>query len=283
MNRKKAETLWQGMTDLDEELLKEALEESVEPEGRRLSPLRLVVAAACICLVVGSVLAATGGFTRITRMFTHETLEPGSDLVESGYDVAVEVRKIPVKELTGAVIGVSESIVAQYRDYKLWDSWSPGLWQQTFSTAQEAAEFIGYRGLQSLSWNLREQEAIVRVYGSPQGDLEQISVESRYQVQNLRLQATATIYTQHHQGEVVFGTRTTEEQSYEESTCTTGAGLVCHMVTSTPLESGYAGTEGYVVAEGVLYHLHIAHLEKDRQTALELVRQWAELFAEETE
>ena len=45
------------------------------------------------------------------------------------------------------------------------------------------------------------------------------------------------------------------------------------------LESGYAGLDGYLVQDGVLYHLHLSFRQEEAGRAEDLLHQWAEQLA----
>ena len=65
---------------------------------------------------------------------------------------------------------------------------------------------------------------------------------------------------------------------FTESYYTTPKGIPLHIIESTALESGYMGLDGYLIKGGVLYNLHIAYLEKDKEQAKALLYEWADLF-----
>ncbi len=238
------------------------------------------VAAACICLLMGSAaaIAANGGGTWLMEVFTSQR-EPGSDYSESGYDLSVEIERVPMEALQGEIREVPELIRQQIREAEMTSSWFPGHWQRDFASRDEACDYIGFDGLMKrLDWDLEEQRTTLSVYGDPDGQLLQVRLESGYIEENIRLQCFSTIYTENDTGEIVIGSRTTEGVEFRESFYTTGRDKRCHMIESSALESGYLGLDGYVVDHGVLYQLHIAYLEEDALRARELMYQWAGLF-----
>ena len=278
--REQSVRLFEGLGWIDDELISEA--ESQAAVRRRL-PARWLIAAACLCLLLaGAALAAvTGGFgTRLTGMFTSRT-EPGSDLTESGYDLSVDIHRVSLSELTGEVTGVGEKIRTQYEDWDLLSSQFPGHWQRRFDSVEQAADFIGFEGLRCPAWPESTLEsAEVDVLGSPEGALLQVTLETFRRAGEIRAQEFTTLFTEHTgQEELTTGVRTTEAQGYAQSFYTTEDGGVCQVIASTPLESGYAGLDGYLVQDGVLYHLHLSFRQEEAGRAEDLLHQWAEQLA----
>lgn len=270
--------LFEGLSWINDDLILEVGESLAVRRGRR--PARWLITAACLCLLLaGAALAAvSGGFgTHLVEWFTSRT-EAGSDLTESGYDLSVEIRRVPVSELTGEVTGVGAEIRKRYEHWDLTSSQFPGHWQRQFDSVEEAADFIGFSELQCPDWPESVLEsAEVNVYGNQKGQLLQLTVETFRREEEIRIQEFTTLYTyQMEQEEIITGVRTTQAQGYEESFYTTADGALCQVIASTPLESGYAGLDGYLVSDGVLYHLHLSFQQADADRAEQLLHQWAE-------
>ena len=155
---------------------------------------------------------------------------------------------------------------------------SPGYWQKSFATRDNAYDYIGFDGLTHLQWDPEEKQTTLYVQGAENGDMLSVSVETLYTVGDIRLQFFATIYTAHTDGEITVSTATTENVGFSEAFYTTESGKTLHVIAQTALESGYIGMDGYLVEGGVLYHLRIACLEKDATEATDLLWQWADLF-----
>lgn len=239
-----------------------------------------MITAACLCLLLaGAALAAVcGGFgTHLVEWFTSRT-EAGSDLTESGYDLSVEIRRIQVSELTGEVTGVGAEIRAQYQQWNLASSQYPGHWQRRFDSAEEAADFIGFSELQCPDW----PESVLGVSRSECVRRSKRAIASAHSADlppgggNPHPGVHHPVHRQMEQEEIITGVRTTQPQGYEESFYTTADGALCQVIASTPLESGYAGLDGYLVSDGVLYHLHLSFQQTDAARAEQLLHQWAE-------
>ena len=154
----------------------------------------------------------------------------------------------------------------------------PGLWTSSFTSLKKAYNYIGYDGLTRISWKLKEGETKLYVDGDRDGNIMTVTVETPYTSGDMRLQFYTKIYTENIEEDVTESGFTTEYVEYTDSYYTTSNGISLQVIESTAMESGYMGTEGYLVKDGILYHLHIAHLEKDKEQAKALLYEWAELF-----
>ncbi len=234
--------------------------------------LRWTLLAACLCLFLGgtTVYAASSHGAWITDLFT--------DRDESGYDLALMIEKIDTDTLSPQLRAVGSIIVRQYRESQPYDSHYPGSWDKAFSSAAEARDYIGCKALIGLDWALEETQTQLNVMGTPDGKLQSIHLETDYTVGDIRLQAYTQLYTEHYTGELTTGLRAAEEISFTPTEETNDVGLPWLLVRSSPMESGWAGLDGYLVRDGVLYKLHIAYLAKDAAEAEGLMRQWADCF-----
>lgn len=239
---------------------------------RRPLGLRWIIVAACFCLLIGgtTVYAASEHGTWITALFTHRE--------ESGYDLAMDIRKIDDSELSAELRALDSVIVQQYKDSKPYDSKFPGSWYKHFDSAADARAFIGYPPLVGLDWGLEETQTTLSVYGMPDGRLQWVHLETDYAVGDIWLQAFSQIYTEHYAGELSTGSRAAEEISFTQTEETSASGHPWLKIASSPMESGWAGLDGYLVRDGVLYRLHIAYLAKDAAEAERLMLDWANCF-----
>ena len=279
---KKEEKLYRSLTNIDDEYIDEMVQSSVHVVKARKQPVKsmkyYIMIAACIVLVLSTatVLAKSSFGTRLIEMFTSR--RPGTGpYTESGYDLLVDVERIPVRKL-GDIQGVSEEIRKQIASYQPTQSWYPNSWYKTYASAEDAIAFIGLDIIQKLDWELEAKHASLTVLGANNGDIKHISLETRYQEGDVRLQAFTQIYTENYQEQITYGTRTTEDAAFKESYYTTKKNLQCHIISSTALESGYLGMDGHIVKDGILYNLHIAYKQQDAELAEDLLHQWAEQF-----
>lgn len=249
------------------------------PSAKKRGRIRWGAIAACICLLMGTitVMAVSGFGTKVIDFFTSRT-EPGSDYSESGFTLSVEIEKVPVDALKGKIREVPAYIKEQFASYKPHMSWYPGHWQKTFESRNDAYDYIEFDGLKRLDWDLEEGQTTLNVLGERNGNILSVMVETHYTVGDIRLQFSSDIYTENANDEITTGAVTSEYVEYTESFYTTKNNKVLHVIEGTALESGYMGMDGYLVENGVLYTLRIAHLEKDTERAKDLLYQWADLF-----
>ena len=237
-----------------------------------LKRFRWAVAAACVCILLGtaSVLAATGLGTRLIHFFSSHR--------ESGYELSAEIVKFPADALQGEIREVPAEIRRQFASYEPFMDRLPGSWEKAFGTRDDACDFIGFDGLKRLRWELPEERTLVYVQGTEQGDLTSVTVETQYTDGDIRLQFFSNLYTENAEGEITVLTAMAEKVDFTETFLTANSGKTVHVIEQTAMESGFLSKDGYLVEEGILYHLHLAYREKDAARAEELLMQWAELF-----
>lgn len=261
-----------GIADVLGEIDERYIAEAHADRPRRRIGLRICILAACLCLLIGgtTAYAASGQGAWITAIFTHRE--------ESGYDLALDVARIADSELSAELRAVGRVIVRQYKDSKPYDSHYPGSWYKSFDASADARDFVGYAPLIGLDWMPEEGGTQLSVTGTPDGRLQWVHLETEYTVGSIHLQAFTWLYTEHYTGDLTTGLRAAEEVSFTETEETNAAGRTWLLVRSSPMESGWAGLDGYLVRDGILYKLHIAHLPEDTAEAERLMREWADCF-----
>ena len=234
--------------------------------------IRWGVAAACLCILLGttSVLAATGLGTRLIRFFSSNR--------ESGYELSAEIVKYPAEVLQGEIREVPAAIRQQYASYEPFINQLPGSWEGTFQTRDDACDYVGFDRIKRLHWDPQEEQTLLHVRGTENGDLTSVMVETWYTAGDVRLQFFTDLYTENEEGEIAILTAMTEKVGFTETFRNTNSGKTVHVIEQTAMESGYLSKDGYLVEEGILYHLHVAYREKDAARAEELLTQWADLF-----
>lgn len=270
-----------ALSELDAKYIDEAISyrhkaKQISRSHRRLTVA--LIAAILALLLIGCVTAATGVFgTRIKNLFTSYT-EPGTDLTQSGFDLDVAIKRIPMRDFTGEIQQVGAKIKQQFQDYKLYYNWHPAHWQANFSSYEKACAYIGFDSLKQIDLNLEEQTTTLRVLGDENGQILYIALETYYSINEIRVQHDSQIFTEYFDGEIVLGSRTTEHVEFEESFYINDNKKQCHIIDSTALESGYRCMDGYIVDHGVLYNLHIAYQQKDSEQTIDLLHFWANQF-----
>lgn len=251
-----------------------------KPAVKKNRIVRWGVTAACICVLIGSAAAAlaeSGLGTRLIDTFTGRT-EAGSDYSESGFDMAVSAGRVHIADLSEEIRQTGNIIKQQYIDHKPYDNHSPDHWQREFDSRDSACEFVGLSCVKQpdLDWN--EQMTLLNVHGDAAGRILTLSLETLYNAGDVRIQFFTWIYTENSNEEIIIGSRTTEDVGFSESFYTTDSGVLCHVIESTELESGFMSVDGYIVDNSILYFVHISYLEKDAGQATGLLHQWADLF-----
>lgn len=259
--------------EIDHSYLKEAV--SYHRTGRpfrRLHRLPAALTAAMLALLlIGCVTAAAGIFgTRLIDLFSSRT--------ESGYDLSVDIKKIPTEDLSDDLLAVGTAIQQQFETSQPHQSWYPGHWQADFPSREEACRFIGLDLSAPAEWAQEEQQTTLNVSGTAQGQILQFDLITDYEVNGIRVFLSSSIYTENYTGEITFDVRVAEDVEFEESFYTTSGNLSCQVIASSALDSGYLGLDGYLVSGGVLYNLHIAYQDGDFPQAEAILHQWADSF-----
>ncbi len=262
---------------LEDDLIRAAI--TYSPTHSKVKKIKWVLLAACICLLLFSAtaVAVSNLGTQVTDFFTDKR-EPRSDYSESGFDMTIQMEKIPADALTGDIQEVGELIRQQYQNYQYWNNWLPSHVQKKFNTQQDALAYIGFSGLKQFGWHLPEGGSTLNVFGNGDFEITNLHLETLYTEGDIRMQYSSWIYTENYPGEINTGGRTTESVEFTESFYATANKKTCHLIEMTALQSGYCGLDGYIVDGNVLYKLHIAYKEKDADRALELLHLWADFF-----
>ena len=250
----------------------EAADTAPVRKAGKLKHIRWGVAAACLCVLLGTtgVMAATGLGTKLISFF--------SSREESGYEISAEIVKFPAGVLQGEIREVPAVIRQQFASYEPFMDYLPGSWERAFATRDDACDYVGFNRIKRMHWDPQEEQTLLYVQGTENGDLASVSVETRYTAGDIRLQFFSDIFTENTEEETTILTAMAEKTGFTETFRTSGSGKTIHVIEETAMESSYLSKDGYLVEEGILYHLHVAYLEKDAGRAEELLMQWADLF-----
>lgn len=279
----KTSRLVNAMNYIDDELIMEAgKEKKTCVKTKRAGYCLRWGLPAAVCMIVllcggVTVMAATGFGTRIIEMYTagKETDINGS---ESGYVLSADVIKIPEASLSDNIKEISDIIIRQYEEITPFSSQFPGSFSKKFSSALQAREYIGLDILRGADWNFKEQYTTLMVLGNEAGEIKSLHLETCYRAGDMTIQEFSNIYTDKYEEDVTYGTIFAEDAEFEERFFTTENDVKCHVITTTVLDSGYVCTDGFLVRDGILYNINIAHLKKDSAKAERLLRQWADQF-----
>ncbi len=239
---------------------------------------RLTIAACLSFLLLSiTIFASTEwGITLIDKYTSRKEL--GSDYSESGYSISVNIEKKSMNNFNGDIQQVPKLIIKQFKHDDPHSSWYPGDWQTSFTSSDEAINFIGLKELSRLNWPLDEEGTILNVHGNKSGEILSVTLETDYVLDNIRVQAFSNIYTEETDGPIDISSITTENVKFEGTYYKSPNQILCYIVTSSAQESGYYGLDGYLVQDGILYNISIAYLEDDKHKANELLYMWADSF-----
>ena len=249
-------------------------EETVRRPRRRGT----LLLAACLCLTMAAAAFAAGpGRVWLKEVFSGRRLAP--DYTESGFLLGTEPERVSLSQLSRRVRDAGEIIAGQYGDYSPFSSKAPGQYSPEFTGQQEVLDYVGYAPLRGVELDAREEGSTLILRGDETGTILSVTMHTQWKAgQDVRAETCAQLYTEEYDGETDAGSITTEEISFQAEERTTSAGLAYVEVSSEPLASGYEMLDGYLLDGSVVYSIHLAFQGEERDTARQLLEQWAELF-----
>ncbi|MBQ7432067.1 MAG: hypothetical protein IJV50_01145 [Lachnospiraceae bacterium] len=243
---------------------------NVRVAGHRHVKWVAVAAAVLLCVSGVTAVAAVRSGLDLFHVFSSKE--------ESGYDLLVEMDLIPIEELHGEITQLSEQFVQAFADYDLFSSWYPGSQEVRFANSGQALDYIGYQPLTWHTWELPEQDVVVRVQGDATGHILGVNMEVDYQQEKIFMQMFASLYTEHYEGSIQTGSAAAEYETYTEDQFVNHNQVTWTVISSSEMESGYLCKDAYTVCNDVLYQCHIGYLKKDQAEAVRLMEKWMELF-----
>lgn len=269
----------EAMNHIDDALVAEAAEAA--PSKKTTPVLRWCAIAACLVLLIGAVtVAATTDLgTQLIQTFTGGD-EQDSYLQESGYDLSIQIKRVPTASLTGEIQEVPAIILHQIKNHQLWSSQMPNHFMKKFATPEEALQYIGLEPLLIPDWDLEVKYTSLSAHGDGNtGEILFFTLEIFHREENINVQTHATVYTDIWDSDTVhYSSRSNQELTYTESFYTTKNQLQCHIIASSPMESGYKTYSAFLVYDGILYHINVSHQAADEKRAEEILHQWADQF-----
>lgn len=267
-----------ALNDVRDDFIQEAQEALMTNKTIRKRSRRLSIAACLTFMLLSITVFASSdwGITLIDKYTSHK--EPESDYIESGYKLSANIEKKSLDNFSGNIQQVPKLLIEQFEHNNPHNSWAPGHWQTSFTSSDEAIDFIGLKELTRLNWSLEENQVILNVHGNASGNILSLILETDYALDNIRIQAFSSIYTEENDGPIETSTVTTENVKFEETYYESPNQIPCTIITSSAQESGYYGLDGYLVHDGILYSLSIAYLADDKDKAKALLYMWADSF-----
>ena len=234
--------------------------------------------AACLCLTMAAAAFAAGpGRIWLKEVFSGRRLAP--DYMESGFLLGTEPERVPLSQLSRRVRSAGEIIAGQYRDYSPLSSKAPGQYSPEFAAQQEVLDYVGYAPLRGVELDAREEGSTLILRGDEAGTILSVTMCTRWKAgQDVRGETRAQLYTEDYDGETDIGSITTEEIRFQTEEKTSASGRTYVEVSSEPLASGYETLEGHLLDGSVIYSIHLAFRGEERDTAQQLLEQWAEQF-----
>lgn len=274
MNEKQ---LFRALEYVDEEFITEALDEKKKTHPAR----KWWAVAACLALVCAvsiSAVALSDAGVHITEYVRNIFADTGE--VETGYDIAVNVEKIPQSDIRGSIVEKAvETIRQQIKDYQPFMSWTPNHYMERMDSAAQAVEFIGYEPLKLPDFGWPQTRSTVNAYGNGQGDLQNIWLETSYELPGVRMHIFACIYTEHYEGEISTGVRTLyQDGNFTDSEYITPNGTACLIVRSDPTERGHYCLDSYYVADNVFYNFYVVYDRGEEALAERILCQWLDEY-----
>ena len=153
---------------IDEDLL----DTELPKRRRRGRTVRILLTAACVCLVVGTVTALAAGAGTVLL----EKFRKGDRGFESGYDMAAQLTPFPEEALTGDIREVPAILRRQLEEAAPWSDQLPNTCYRQFDTAAQALAYVGLEELRPIRWDVEETGTTLSVFGGAQGEIAGVSV-----------------------------------------------------------------------------------------------------------
>lgn len=264
--------------------------DAVPKTGRTIWTGWRAALAACVCLVLlaGTAAAATmvirGSGVRRVNIFTNGENESHRMMVSgqatAGYTINAEVRKFPVSELSEEIQAVSGEIARQFETASGDRDEEPGIWKKTFSSAEEAREFVRLDSVKKLNWDIGEHyKTSLFVQGDAAGKIKDVQICTIYLADDISLNMFTDIFTEYsdnRQGGLTF--LAMEDVDVTGTVYTAAGGKQCQIISSSAFADGHIWINGCLAEDGILYSLFANCAEQDAARAEELLHQWADMF-----
>lgn len=296
------EKVLEYMGEIEEQYIEEAGAVKENGKLRHKKKKRFLASAACIALAAllcgGAVMAKTC-VVAIRNMFSTKE--------ESGYDLELEIKKLPDTVFSGKVEEVHDILVKQFEEYEPIMSWYPGAYSVDFSTVEEAASYLG---IDFLDHPLEDkpESVTVDILGLESGAFTSILVKADYKIEGTLVQVWSQIYTDAASGEegtaglsvedgslfdtgersfldkreegdrIIYSQRAAEYLEYQMENGNTGSGQEAMLLCSSSNENQYVSQEGIFVKKDVLYMINVAVKEGEKEKGRKILESILEQY-----
>ena len=264
------------INEIDPELLEDR--RIADRCSRTRTVRRVLLAAAAVLLLGGTVFAVAKGIVRTNRV---------SSPTEDGVEAAAELTRIPWSSFRGEIQGAGEIIARQYAEDEPQPAWSsfcadPGEYTRPFADIDEAVAYIGLAELKTPTFPFDEYECSVTAHGDAEGRVDAVRLYAEHVVENdIGAQEVVTILTDAAQEtELVSQDVWTFEfpRDVELTHYVTPGGNDCAIAVLTPqYDSEFMSLTGYVTTGAAFYELNLSAVPREKyDLALQMLHDWAD-------
>ena len=225
---------------------------------------------------------ALTGFTLEKTVFDLTATGLDTDFAP-GFDLTRQVTLISAEAFSGQIQEVPEIIRYQFENRDLFSSSGPGWVSREFDSSGAAISYLGYEPLHFPKWDAWETSASVSITGNRDGSIQSVTLQVQYLQDDLRMQAFATMYTEHYSDtgsscSITSRVHTNPDMAEHEFVYETSGGKHCLILRSLPTETGYYGIDGYYLDGGTEYNLHVIYREGQYEQAKAMLCEWLNLL-----
>lgn len=270
----KKNTILEKLTNIDDELIIEAIEYQPPIKKNKVWTHIVKVAAGFLIILVSGVIVIKAMDIPINFLGKISGKE------ESEYSVSRHNENIPLAEFSEEVQEEQKEILQQLEKAEPWDNTMPTHMQREFLSQKEAIVYIGYEGLNELELGLPEKAVIVSLEGDSNGNISEICMEVFYQKDDINIQIFSKMYTEFAD---LSDNITTSVQNgytiYEEKTITLGTNQWLVVNSQNTENNARNNKEAYTIKDKIEYNINIAYSQKDAEEVENLLKECMELLS----
>ena len=278
-----------AMAYLDDGIISDAAEEATPAKKR--AKVRWLVAAACLCLALGSTALATVSQHPVKIRELNDDIDV--------YSVEAQLEKLPVADFTGPMMqelpevfvrqieAAAQGIPNLDNGFRL----PPYILLRDYDSAAEAADYIGLGSLILPDWDYAQKRTVLQVQCDEVGNITSVLLETWYADSSLapqfkQLQTRAMILTENTSGRTSLGAKyggydnggDSSQTTFTQSAYTAANGTECVLITLDVPSEGLLYTDCYLAYGGILYGLSVSYAPEDATCVEPMIEQWADMF-----